>query len=183
MKMNRKTLALLVAFVVLLTCSVGSTVAYLVDVDDPVVNEFKPATVDTEIEEKFDKSAKTSIVIMNKGTIEVYVRVMLVANYVDDETGAIIAPGSVTVSPLGTDWVRGEDGYYYYTKAVAAVNGKTSNLLGNMTNGIPIDTTTYPGAHLEVAVLHQSIQTQPTAALDAAHWEWRPTSGDSSTTD
>lgn len=55
-KLNKKIIALLISAALLLTFTVGGTVAYLVDASGPVENQFKPAAVDTEIDEEFDKN-------------------------------------------------------------------------------------------------------------------------------
>ena len=60
-KFNKKSLALLIAAALLLTITVGSTVAYLVDSTNALVNTFEPTEVDTELNENFDGEVKKNI--------------------------------------------------------------------------------------------------------------------------
>lgn len=167
-KMNKKSIALLICATLLLTFTVSGTVAYLVDASGPVDNIFTPGKVDTEIYEEFDDNgAKETIKIQNTAdSIEVYVRVKLIANYVDDETGYIVKAATVSFT-LGTGWVyNSNDGFYYYTKSVKP-GETTENLLGS---SISPDEDTVENAHLEVTVIHQSIQAEgmgATGAVDA----------------
>ena len=152
--MKMKSVLLLALVAVLLLSAVGGTVAYLVTATGPVENVFTPPKYDTDIDEKFDNEEKTSITVKNKGEVDVYVRVAIVGYYVDDETGNIVAvwKGSPTITPK---WTK-EDGFYYYNGIVKP--GKaTENLLANP---IAVDTTSHPGAHLVVTVVHQSIQAE-----------------------
>ncbi len=167
----KKSLVLLIAAALLLTITVSGTVAYLVAGTDSVINTFTPATVTTELHEEFKNDIKSSVTIENTGTIAVYVRAMVVGNWVD-ASGNIVAPwtGSVT---LGEGWALGTDGFYYYQKSLAP-NDTTSNLLGaQITNA---NTPADVGAvRLVVTVLHQSIQAQPTTAVEDA---WGVTVGE-----
>ena len=64
-KFHKKNLVLLASVAVLLTFAVSGTVAYLVDADGPVVNEFKPATVDITTTDKIENGAKKDVIISN----------------------------------------------------------------------------------------------------------------------
>ena len=156
-----KSSLLLIAVAALLVAAVGGTVAYLVTNTSSVVNTFTPANVSTEIEEEFDRTTKSSIMVENTGDIPVYVRVALVGNWCKDEDGNTVIVDAYTPSfTLGSDWSKGSDGYYYYTKPLAA-SATTSDLLGtSITEYVRAD-----GARLEITVLQQSIQAEPTTAV------------------
>ena len=154
--MKMKSILLLALVAVLLLGTVGGTVAYLVTATGPVENVFTPAEYDTEIEEKFESTAKSSITVINKGQVDVYVRVAIVGYYVDDTTGNIVAPWDGRPDINTTNWTKGDDGFYYY-KTVVKPTDSTENLLAKP---IEIDTTTHPGAHLVITVMHQSIQAE-----------------------
>ena len=169
---RRKSITLAILVVLLLTFAVSGTIAYITTKTDPVKNVFTPAKVDTEIEEKFEGNVKSSVVIKNTvaaeaGGIPVYVRVAIVGNYVDNKTGEIVAAWTPSFT-VGSGWTKVGD-YYYYTSEVAP-GGETTNLLGSP---ISPDTATYPNAHLEVTVIHQSIQSEPTSAAQSA-WGYVP---------
>ena len=170
---RRKSITLAILVVLLLTFAVSGTIAYITTQSGPVENVFTPAKVDTEIEEEFnDNNVKTSVVIKNTvaaeyGGIPVYVRVAIVGNYVDNTTGEIVAAWTPSFT-VDSGWTMVGD-YYYYTSEVAP-GGETTNLLGSP---ISPDTATYPNAHLEVTVIHQSIQSEPTSAAQSA-WGYVP---------
>ena len=161
-----KSSLLLIAVAALLVAAVGGTVAYLVTNTSPVVNTFTPADVSTEIKETFVNNVKSSITVKNEGDIPVYVRVALVGNWCKDEDGNTVIVDAYTPSfALGSNWINVGDGYYYYTTPLGA-GGTTSDLLGtSITEPVRED-----GAHLEITVLQQSIQAEPTTAVvDAWH--------------
>ena len=181
-KFNKKALVLLVSAALLLTFAVSGTVAYLVDADGPVVNEFKPATVDITTTDKIENGAKKDVIISNKSTIPVYIRVAVIANWYKD--GKIVAPWEADANfdaALGTGWTLLGDGYYYYTQAVQPdqtsvpffklVSGSTTTTVSYAPGNPPVE-----GAHLEMTIIAQAIQTEPAEALAAAKWVWSPAS-------
>lgn len=160
--LNKKSAALLIAVAVLLLATVGGTLAYLIDRTDELTNTFTPTKVDTEIDEEFDGSTKSQIIISNASdSIKVYVRVALVGNWVDAE-GNIVRPWTPKANmKLGSDWVKHTDGFYYYTSPVTP-GGSTSNLLGeNIT-----DTDPKTGETLELTVIQQAVQAEPSTVVD-----------------
>ena len=166
--LKRKSIVLLIAVAALLTLAIGGTVAYLIDVTPDVVNTFEPGKVETEIEEGFDNATKSSIVVKNKqDSIPVYVRVAVTGNWWKDEK---IVESWQPNFTLGKNWIKGADGYYYYTKIVLA-GAQTDNLLGSS-----ITASTQDGKVLKVEVLSQSIQAEPTSAVQEA-WGFVPGSG------
>lgn len=174
-RFHKKSLVLLIAIALLLTCTVSGTVAFLAVGSGPVTNTFTPVELDTKIIENddFDSTkTKKSIQIQNNGNIDAYVRVAVYGNWVKD--GKIVAPWKDTITP-GTYWTAKQaDGYYYYTEKVEPY--KTDADLTKSLLGAPISEGTPPveGAHLEITVVHQAIQTEPAKALEAAHWAWTP---------
>lgn len=166
--LNKKIIALLISVTLLLTFTVGGTVAYLVDASGPVENQFKPGKVDTEITEEVENGTKSVIKITNnQDSIDVYVRVAIIGNWVitDTNTNQDMIVGSWTPAANQyntTDWFT--NGSYYYYKYVVAPGGSTSDLLANDIN----EKTRADGAHLEITVVHQSIQAQPKDAVGTA---------------
>lgn len=165
-KLNKKPLILLICAALLLTFTVSGTVAYLVDASGSVENQFKPATVDTEITEEVESGTKRVIKITNtQDSIDVYVRVAIIGNWVITENNVDTVVGAW--SPVedqynSTDWFT--DGSYFYYEYVVAPGGSTSDLLATDINA----ETRADGAHLEITVVHQSIQAQPKDAVSTA---------------
>lgn len=150
-KMKMKSILLLTLMVAVIMGTIGGTVAYLVTSTDPVKNVFTPSEVTTEIEEKVDDGRKSKIIVKNTGDVDVWVRVAIIGNYVKD--GQVVGAWNGTVSYNSTKWTEGEDGYYYYSEVVK-VGSQTENLLSE---GISFETRD-DGSHLEITVIHQSIQ-------------------------
>ena len=176
-RFHKKSIVLLAALTLLLTFTVSGTVAFLSVSSGPVTNTFTPAVLKTKIVEEFSGDEKRSIKVQNDGTIDAYVRVGVYGYWtVNDQ---IVAPWIPEFS-AGEDWsYNSADGWYYYTLKLPPTDGidLTSNLLGNstITDGNPPEG--YPDAQLVVTVIHQSIQTEPASAREAANWGWNPGTG------
>ena len=171
-KTNRpKHFAGLLALVLILVCTVGGTVAYLVANTDPVTNTFTPGKVSCQVEEEFkdNDTVKTKAVIKNTGNVPAYIRVAVVANTVDGDniTG---------MADLSEGWLNDEywtkSGDFYYYKGVVQPGEKTDNLLKT---GINLD-------GIQVTILASAIQSMPDAAVEDA-WQMSYDSGDWKTAD
>lgn len=173
-KSQRKSLVLLIALALLLTCAVSGTAAFLAVGSGPLTNTFTPAKLDTKIVEAFNGRRKSAIQVQNNGTIDAYVRVGVYGYWAVKDSGGdekIIAPWNEPIT-LGDNWKKSGD-WCYYTKKLAPNGALTSDLLA-------VDITeanrpaAYPSAYLVVNVIHQSIQTEPAQALTDANWGWTP---------
>ena len=168
-KTNRpKHFAGLLALVLILVCTVGGTVAYLVTHTDPVVNTFTPGEVSCQVEEKFEgNNVKTEAVVKNTGNVPAYIRVAVVANTIDAQ-GNIT--GMATTLPVGwlntENWAEGDDGFYYY-KGVVQPNAVTNDLLNADINLEGI----------QVTILASAIQSMPDDAVNDA-WKMSYDTGD-----
>lgn len=161
-KTNRpKHFAGLLALVLILVCTVGGTVAYLVTHTDPVVNTFTPGEVSCQVNEEFneDNTVKTKAVVKNTGNVPAYIRVAVVANTIDAQ-GNIT--GMATTLPVGwlntENWAEGDDGFYYY-KGVVQPGDVTANLL--TVDGIDL-------TGIQVTILASAIQSMPDDAVNEA---------------
>ena len=156
-KTNRpKHFAGLLALALILVCTVGGTVAYLVTHTDPVVNTFTPGKVSCQVEEKFEgNNVKTEAVVKNTGNVPAYIRVAVVANTIDGE-------GNITGMATLEGWLNTAkwtevDGFYYY-KDVVQPGEETANLLKT---GINLE-------GIQVTILASAIQSMPDAAVEEA---------------
>ena len=172
-KTNRpKHFAALLALVLILVCTVGGTVAYLVTHTDPVVNTFTPGEVSCQVNEEFDEdnTVKTKAVVKNTGNVPAYIRVAVVANTIDGDniTGmATLEDGWLNE----TDWMKSGDFYYY--KGVVQPGDVTANLL----TAAGIDLT-----GIQVTILASAIQSMPDDAVNEA-WNMSYNSGTSTWTE
>lgn len=170
-KRIKKSVVLTIASIVLLTAVVGGSLAWLDAETGIIKNIFGIPKIDTDITENIDGNVKEEVKITNNGDIDVYVRVAVVVTWKN-------ANGIAPTSPIegtdytcdwkygnGQDWVKGNDGFYYYTKALSP-NGVTPNLVENVKQAANVP----EGYNLSVEIISQSIQAQPKDAVESA-WD------------
>lgn len=165
---NQKSIALLVAMVMVLGAFVGATVAYLFTSADSIVNTFTPASVTTEITEDFDKEVKNNVQVKNTGDISAYIRAEVVVTWQNEKgeiapTVPVMGTDYNVTFPNGTGWVE-HKGFYYYTSAVAS-QASTGVLL---TACQPVEGKAPAGYHLSVEILASAIQSEPQEAVQEA---------------
>lgn len=170
-KVNRRSgrmVAMLLALVVLLGLSVGGTVAFLASESDSVTNQFIPAEVVIDIDESVNQltNEKTKVEIVNNSNIPVYIRVTLVGNWEDDGKICINHSNEQPSFNLGTDWLLGDDGYFYYAKPVQ-VGGNTTDLLGSSIELAVAD----DGCTYQVEVIASGIQSKPASTFNSVWGE------------
>ena len=161
--------ALILSLCLIFALAVGTTVALLVAHTNAVTNTFTAAESKITIDENVENGEKSSIQVKNIGTATSYVRVKLVMNWVDNTTGNIVSGDNLPEVTLNeADWFE-QDGIYYYTKPVAPVSAKPSNVTSNLLKTPITQPEDAPdGCHLEVTVLAESIQAAPSTAVEGA---------------
>ena len=171
MKLNKKSLVLLVCVTLLLAFTVSGTVAFLADNSGPVVNEFTPVNVTPSVTESFDHKVKEHVQIKNNGNIDAYIRAMVIITW-QDANGNVYPqlPKETTDYTIsyGSDWNKSGD-FYYYNKAV-----EPGKLTTDLIVSCSPKNTEPSGYTLHVEILAQSIQAQPIDAVMAA-WGVDPT--------
>ena len=159
MKLNKRSVALLVALAALLTVAVGATVAFLVDGGNSVTNTFTPSRVACEVME--ENGAYT---VKNTGDTQCYVRVAVVVTQQNNGVISAVKP-EYTIEPE-TGWIKGSDGYYYYTQPLA-VDASTPGITADAsTPGITVSVTPSDGYTASVEVLASAIQATSDAVKD-----------------
>lgn len=170
MKRMRKTKTILVlaAVVLMLACTVGGTLAFLITKTDSVTNTFDPGKVTCKVDETFTQggTTKKDVRIQNTGNTDAWIRATVVANWVKD--GKVVAPWEDNIDYNSSSWTK-VDGYYYYKESVAA-KGYTENLFNRYTPPVNAPVT---GAHLEMTIVCQAVQAEPTSAVKGA-WGFVP---------
>lgn len=159
-KLNKKQLSLLISLLLLLTVSVGGTLAYIVTQTTPVANTFIPAKVTCQVNETFQDDVKSNVTIKNTGTAPAYIRAAIVVTWRDEQgnigpkTPALNTDYVLTISNDG--WFKVGD-YYYFEEAVA-VNGATDVLITNcqLAEGV----TPPEGYGLSVEIVADAIQAE-----------------------
>ena len=158
---GKKAVVLAVLTLCLAAIVIGTTLAFIIVRTNSIKNQFDPPNLDINIIEGNN--------IKNTGDVPVYVRAVVVANWVDGE-GAILSEqptaGDYTLT-IADGWVQGADGFYYHTAPLASQTQDT--LITTATQ-----TTTKAGYTLRVQVLASAIQPTP---VDAVQNSWGVTVG------
>ncbi len=162
-----KLTSTVVAIALLLTLTVGGTVAWLFTKTDPVTNTFTPSSVTCEVTEDFNKETgvKENVNVKNTGNIAAYIRVKLVTYRTNDNGQHIGGTASLPEFTLGTGWVK-YGNYYYYTLPVAPNQMPATNLANSMTLAVSYDDA--DGGKQAIDVMAEAIQSVPQAAVQAA---------------
>lgn len=178
--MKHKPIIKVLLSVLLVTVAlVGGTLAYLVASDDPIINTFKLANVNTEINEPEDggnASTKTPWV-ENVGESTVFVRAKAVVVTGDGSSVPVteadleifyndsddVVPGNNDWSDTkGIYWIDGHDGWYYYNRTLP--KGQTTEPLFN---GVEVTNTELDEtANFDIYVYHESVIVGPDEATD-----------------
>lgn len=157
---RRKSITLAILVVLLLTFAVSGTIAYITTKTDPVENVFTPAKPGVDVTDKVENNAKKNVDITNTSDFKAYIRVAVVANWCN-ANGEIVEPWSDTLAIKGGWDGDTTDGYYYYTTPV------NPNQTVRLFDSYQAPTRT-DGAHLEMNIIAQSIQAEPTDAVKQA---------------
>ena len=174
--MNKtKKIILLTSLVLLAVSIVGGTLAFLLDTAGPVENTFEPTYVPIEVEEDFDGETKKDVTIRNTGNIPAYIRATYVVNWADEDGNIWGTPPvegeDYTIEINFADWKQNpsdKDAYYYYTSAVAANSGETTNFINICSlkeNVMPPKDADGSEYYLRVDILAQSVQSEPDDAV------------------
>lgn len=130
---------------------------------------FKITELDVEVEDEVDGDTKHDVVITNTGNMPGYIRAAIVANWQTkiDESDVIVKScdytSEGTLIGLGSNWIKGADGYYYYKYGV---NG------GEATNQALFTSYKAAAAPMDGAVLQMNILAQIVA--DRKEWNGCP---------
>lgn len=166
---TRKSAALLVSLLLLLTVTIGGTIAFLTDSDGPLHNLFNPSQVTTAVEETLDGNTKKNVYIKNTGDTDAWIRAAVVVTWQDKDGnvyGQKPAEGTNYDITWGADWKPGDDDFYYWTSPVTAKTGVTGNLIENVS---PKGNAPADGYYLTVEIIGSGIQSKPANVFNT---EW-----------
>ncbi len=175
----KKSAVLLTSLVLVMTAVAGGTLAFLLDTADPVVNTFEPSEVPIEVHEDIKNGYKENVQIKNTGNVDAYIRAKVLVNWIDSEGNIVPSvPQEYTrtenteMFAKNTGWVYyDEDGFYYYIRKVGS-NESTDILIGECK--MFYDGTDEPQYRLQVDIIAQSIQAEPSSVVET-EWGIDPT--------
>ena len=179
---RKKLIALIVSLALVVSLSVGGTLAWLNDKSETVTNTFKAGQITTDVKETLDNGVKSNVYITNSTTnengVDAYIRANVVISWQKKN-----ADGTYSVyaeSPKSTDyditfnldsqnngqWVKADDGFYYWTKPVAP--GEETGVLISECK-LTENPVIPDGYSLCVEIISSGIQTVPTTVVET---EW-----------
>lgn len=181
---TRKSAALLVSLLLLLSVTIGGTIAFLMDSDGPLHNMFNPSQVTTTVVETLEGTTKKDVKIQNTGDTDAWIRAAVVVTW-QDANGNIYGQAPIAgtdyiinynVDENKTDitkWYPGSDGFYYWPSPVAANTGGTGVLINRCTPSKSITVGTGDEAvtyYLTVEIIGSGIQSKPANVFNT-EWE------------
>ena len=178
-----KSKAMLVSLLLIIGITVGGTLAYIVADSGPVKNTFTPSEVTTPVDEDVSNGVKTSVRIKNTGDTTAYIRTAVVITW-QDKNGNILGEKPVedtdydidyanVVEPGANRWIKGADGFYYWTSPVLSEDETSTNCMTGVlinsceakqtkTIGTGADAVTYS---LAVEIIGSGIQSVPASVV------------------
>lgn len=159
--MKRKTMRILLCVCLVLALACGGVYAWLTSGTHTVTGTVTPAAVSTAV---LGHETGEPVCVQNTGSVTAYIRAVVVVNLLDAQgnvSARIPEPGvDYTITYASDGWVRGGDGYYYYTHPVAP-GAHTENLI-SACEALRSD------CGVQVQVLAEGIQGVPAAAAAQA---------------
>ena len=177
---RKKLLLTAIAVILIVAVAAGATLAYMSMKSGSVNNGFAPGEIKVTVDEDFTPGGhvKKDVYISNDSNTGAYIRAAIAVTWqnsngdVYGETPVLGEDYTLTRGAVG--WINGNDGYYYWSSAVAA-GGKTDNLIDVCE---VIGTPPADGYTLHVEIVAQGIQATP---ADAVHSAWGVTVADDGT--
>lgn len=173
-----KSAALLVSLLLLLTVTVGGTIAFLIDSDGPLHNLFNPSKVTTYVDETVSGNTKSDVSIKNTGDTTAWIRAAIVVTWQDKDGnvyGQLPVEGTDYTMELNVvtkdGWLKGNDGFYYWYLPVKSVEEDASDC----NTGVLIKECTYKANapedyFLNVEIIGSGIQSEPENLFNT-EWE------------
>lgn len=158
---KRKATVLLSSLALLIALAVGTTAAFLITNDEPIVNTFNPSSVTSAVnEDPFKGTTKSNVIVTNNGDTEAYIRATYVVTWksgVDGQVyGKVPVEGTDYDISIGSGWIPGSGGYYYYKWPVAPGDSTTALIVS-----CTAKKTAPEGFDLNVEILGSAIQSTP----------------------
>lgn len=157
---------LVICLILLLMISVGGTIAFVVTHTSEIRNTFTESVVKCEVDETFKDNVKSNVSIKNTGDTTAYIRAFVNVTWMN-ESGEVasVSPVESTdyeINYSTSGWLKGSDGYYYYTLPVQP-NNKTAVLINSCEL---LETANAPdGYYLSVEIVCSAIQSTPVSVV------------------
>ena len=165
-KIKRNTLLIVLLCICFILAVSGGVYGYLTATTAPIANEFVPATVSCQVGEVFEDGVKKNVCIKNTGNVNAYIRAAVIINFVSDDgkilSTAPVADTNYKIKWGSALWQIGNDGYWYYRKAVVPED-VTETLIETA-----YAVTVPEGYRLSIQIIATAFQTEPDSAVEGA---------------
>ena len=170
-KLSKKAIAVIVSVLILISVSVGATVAYLIAKTPSIENSLQTATVSCAVQGDTSAELKSNITIKNTGNTDAYLRAKILVVWKSDN-GVVsanmpVAGTDYTLTVGSTNWLLGSDGYYYYRSSVAP-----DSISETLISSTALLSERPEGYSLSVQIYASAIQSTPKSAV-AQVWNAR----------
>ena len=167
MKISKKLLITIICAALAICVTAGGTVAYIFSKGQETENDFEPVFVSCDVEESFDGVTKTDVKVRNTGDINAYIRATFIVMWTSD-SGSVYSSAPVENTDYkivfgSPSWVKGSDGFYYYSLPVSS--GSATDLL---IQSISLIGEAPEGYSLSVHITATAIQAEPPKAVQDA---------------
>ena len=164
--LSKKITVCIISIAVLISISVGVTIAYLVSRPDPLDNRFKPVSVACIVEDGDAGAGISNLAVKNTGDVKAYARCVVLATYVSTSDGTIHSDAPIKGEDfnlnMGSDsWMLSDDGFYYYALPVEP-NSSTDVLVSSVTEIASAPS----GYELRISVYASMLQSEPAKAIE-----------------
>ena len=165
---SKQSLAIkvVICLILLLMISVGGTIAFVVTHTSEIRNTFTQSVVKCEVDETFKDNVKSNVSIKNTGDTTAYIRAFVNVTWMN-ESGQVASISPIESTDYRIDystsgWVKGSDGYYYYSLPVQP-NNNTAVLIDSCRL---LETASAPdGYYLSVEIVCSAIQSTPESVV------------------
>lgn len=123
--------------------------------------------VGIEIKEEFNGVIKSDVKVANVKTSAVYVRAAVVANWYNS-ADKVVAPFDGDVVTEADGWIKGDDGFWYYTSPVNGYD-ETNALIDSFKDEMDVPASPFK-LHLVIDVVAQAVEYEDSKASVIAAW-------------
>ncbi len=165
-KLSKKAIALISSLIIVISVTIGVTVAYLTAKTPPLENNFTPVAVSCVVENGDTGGGYSNVTVKNTGDVKAYARCVVIATWVNDSNGSVYATAPIQGVDFklvkGSDsWVLGGDGFYYYTVNVAP----TTSTMALISSVVEVNSAP-KGYSLKINVFASMLQAEPATAIE-----------------
>ena len=157
---------LVICLILLLMISVGGTIAFVVTHTSEIRNTFTESVVKCEVDETFENNVKSNVSIKNTGDTTAYIRAFVNVTWMNESKQvASVSPIESTdyiIDYSTSGWLKGSDGYYYYTLPVQP-NNNTAVLINSCQ--LLETASASDGYYLSVEIVCSAIQSTPVSVV------------------